>query len=215
MIAGILIGIVALKFQLMLGFATMLIVRRAWAAIAGIPCGAVIVAALSAAVSGFHQLLSYPGYLRSMAYSPHVGFISSMVNIRGFIALFTHREPSILLVAAISLLVIGFSVAFWRDTTTGFSLAIIATVLTAYHAYPQDLVLLLLPIAVLLRHWRPRKSAGLMVLFAVSTVSHALVVLHLNGLYAITSLILFIAISRESRCITNVNDPPLRTAYKA
>ncbi|MCU1310625.1 MAG: hypothetical protein JWO20_1750 [Candidatus Angelobacter sp.] len=215
LIAGILIGLVALKFQLMLAFAAILIVRRAWAAIAGIACGALIVAALSAAVSGFHQLLSYPGYIRSMAYHPHVAFTSSMVNIRGFIELCIHREPFIPLVVAISLLVIGFSVAFWRDTTTGFSLAIIATVLTAYHAYLQDLVLLLLPIAVLLRHWQPRKSAGLVVLLAVSTVSFALVALHLNGLFAIISSILFVAISRESRFITNVNDRLLRTAYKA
>jgi Glycosyltransferase family 87 len=215
LLAGILIGTVALKFQLMLAFAAILILRRAWAAVAGISCGAMLVAALSAAVSGFQQLLSYPGYIRSMVYHPHVGFISSMVNIRGFIVLLSHREPSILLVAAISLLVVGFAVALWRDTTAGFSLAMIATVLTAYHAYLQDLVLLLLPIAVLLRHWQPRKSVGLVVLLAVSAASHALVALHLNGLFAIASLILFVAISRQSRNITNVNDPLLRAAHKA
>jgi hypothetical protein len=207
LIAGILIGFVALKFQLMMGIATIFLLRRAWAAMAGIACGAGIIAVLSAAVSGFHQFLAYPGYLRAIAYHPHVAFTSSMVNLRGFIALFTHREPSILPVAAISLLLIGFSAAFWRDTTAGFSLAMIATVLTAYHAYLQDFVLLLLPIAVLLRNWHPRKGVGLAVLFCVSTFSYVLIALP-HGLFAIASLMLFAAIARESRYIRNVDQPP-------
>ncbi|MBZ5616963.1 MAG: DUF2029 domain-containing protein, partial [Acidobacteriia bacterium] len=163
-LAGFLVGLAALKFQLMVGFVLILLLRKAWKFVAGAAVGGFVVAAISALVIGWRQLLAYPAFLHSVAYHPRVGMPRGMVNIRGLLDLFGHREPAVWLVAVLSAIVILSAAWFGQDVEVAFALALIAAVVTAYHAYPQEISLLILPIAVAVRRmpWRPSEVSALL-----------------------------------------------------
>ena len=72
-----------------------------------------------------------------------------MVTVRGLFNLTVGREPPIWALAIISALLVGAAAFFWDDLDTGYSIAIIVSVLTAYHAYSTELSVLLIPFAVL------------------------------------------------------------------
>ena len=156
-LAGFAIGLAALKFQLIVGFVAVLVLRRCWKSVAGAAAGTLAVAAASALVVGWRNLIAYPDYLRNIAYHPVVGLARYMVNVRGLLRLMTGHEPRIWIVAAISAALIIAAARAWKDLETGFSIALITAVLTAYHAYFPELTLLLIPFAVYVARarWNP------------------------------------------------------------
>lgn len=170
-LAGFFVGLIALKFQLMVGFVLILVLRRMWKTIGGVIAGGAVIGAVSALMVGWDQMVRYPTFIRNAAYTRHVAFPTFMVNIRGFLALFTGDEPRVWLVAAISVVVIAAAAWAWRDTETGFAVAIIATLLTAFHEYPQELTLLLIPLAIAAERvvWtRERRIAAFLLVPAIT-----------------------------------------------
>lgn len=191
-LAGFAVGLTALKFQLMIGFVFILLLRRCWKFVAGLAAGAFVVAGLSALIIGSRQLLAYPDFLRHSAFHRRVAMPMIMPNLRGLLAVFIGREPPIWLVAAISAVLILWAAKAWRNTERGFSLALIATVLTAYHAYVQELTLLLIPLAAAAHglQWnRPRAVAILLIVPAVTGILFAVGAEALIGVFSSLLLI--------------------------
>jgi alpha-1,2-mannosyltransferase len=147
-LAGCAIGLAAVKFQLILGFVAVLVLRRCWKSVAGASATILAVAAVSAMVGGWRQVIAYPVLLRNVANHPHVAYTSTMVNLRGLLRLTTGHEPLAWIAAALSALLIVIAAQAWRDVETGFSVALIASVFSSYHAYFSELTLLLIPFAV-------------------------------------------------------------------
>lgn len=120
---------------------------------AGLGVVAVVECAASVAVSGWSGFRYYPKYVWMLEANHGYGAIMpvDMPNIRGLVAAFLPDggRGALLAIAAISMAILILAgLVFRRQQRTGnlglaFSLALVATVLTSYHAFMYDLALLL------------------------------------------------------------------------
>lgn len=154
LLAGCALGLAALKFQLILGLLAVLALRGLWIVVAGSGLSAAMVAGISVLITGWRAALQYPVFLRQVAYRSDVAYTPVTVNLRGMLWLFTRHEPAVWLVALLSCAVIIAAAIAWKDASSGFALAMIASVLVSYHAHLEELTLLLLPFAVLVARLR-------------------------------------------------------------
>lgn len=55
-----------------------------------------------------------------------------------------------------------FAARYWRSTSQGFAVAIVASMLTSYHMNPHSLVLMLIPLIVLMKvaGWTSQRSVA-------------------------------------------------------
>jgi hypothetical protein len=150
LLAGFVLGLAMLKFQIVLGLLAVLALRRMWKVLAGSAIGASVVAGVSVLITGWHAAAHYPAYLRQVAYHERVSYTPSMVNLRAMLWHLLGHEPAFWLVALLSLALLILAALTWNDIVTGFSIAVTLSVLTSYHAHYEDLSLLILPFAVLL-----------------------------------------------------------------
>jgi len=186
------------KFQLIVPFVLILLLRRKWSAAWGFAAVGVLLILASIGVSGIQVLTAYPRFLVfESRYQQIAGFAPEyMPNIRGALYLLIDRRfgsPAFgILVALLSGLALWLAAKNWRDEQLGlsFSAAVLATLLASYHLYNYDLTLLLLPTAIvfgeLARHERSLSSqltlsAALVILFIPPL--HRLLLLH--GVYAL------------------------------
>jgi hypothetical protein len=186
------------KFQLIIPFFLILLLRRKWSAVCGFAAIGSLLILASIEVSGIQVLAAYPRFLLfESRYQQIAGFAPEyMPNIRGALHLLIDGRFSLLafgiLVALLSGLVLWLSAKNWRDEQLGlsFSAAILATLLASYHLYDYDLTLLLLPVSVVCGELARRErllsspitlSAALVVLFIPPF--HRLLLLH--GVYAL------------------------------
>jgi len=161
-VAGLVIGLGTLKYQLVLGFLAILVLKRLWTVLAGAAVTASLVVALSALVAGWRAMLHYPTFARDLLHSRLVGVSSFMVSVRGLLGFALGHEPATSLVIAISaLLVVGAAVCWQDDLAAWFSVAMMVSMLVAFHARYQELNLLLVPFAVIVRRlkWNPIAAA--------------------------------------------------------
>ncbi len=193
-LAGFAVGLAALKFQLMIGFVLVLLLLRCWKFVAGAAVGSCVIAGLSALIIGPRQLLGYPDFLRHAAFHRRVAMPMIMPNIRGLLALTAGNEPPVWVVAAISAILIIWAAKAWKNTERGFALAMIVTVLTAYHAYVQELTLLVIPLAVAAQdlEWSSARAVG--VLMAVLAVNGILFWVGAAALMSLSSALLLIGL---------------------
>jgi hypothetical protein len=152
-LGGAVLAIVLIKLQLVAGFAAVLLLRRKWRELGGFAAGAAAMLCVSALMTGFQGLLAYPVLLRQLTdpasrlrhdalaitSEPH-----NMANWRGLVDL-TMGPHHVPLVLGLSLLTLVWAAWTWRDLETGFSAALLATMLTSFHFHPQDLTLCLAP----------------------------------------------------------------------
>ncbi len=150
LLAGFVLGLAMLKFQMVLGLLAVLALRRMWKVLAGSAIGASVVAGLSVLITGWRAFVHYPAYLRQVAYHERVSYTPTMVNLRAMLWHLLGHEPALWLVALLSLALLILAALTWNDIATGFSIAVTLSVLTSYHAHYEDLSLLILPFAVLL-----------------------------------------------------------------
>ncbi len=150
LLAGFVLGLAILKFQVVLGLLAVLALRRMWKVLAGSAIGASVVAGVSVLITGWRAAAHYPAYLRQVAFHERVSYTPSMVNLRAMLWHLLRHEPALWLVALLSLAVLTLAALTWNDIVTGFSIAVTLSVLTSYHAHYEDLSLLILPFAVLL-----------------------------------------------------------------
>lgn len=134
----------------------------------GLGLVALLEGAASVAVSGWSGFLSYPKYVWTLEANHAYGAIvpADMPNVRGLVAalLPDAGRAALIAVAGVSLgILILAGLVFRRarhtpNTGLGFALALIATVLTSYHAFMYDLALLLWAALLVLSYLRDAQS---------------------------------------------------------
>jgi hypothetical protein len=161
--SGMLLGLGLFKFQLVLPFAFVLLVRRRWRAVGGMLATGIGVGALSLALVGWKELLYYPHYVWQVNAQAAKRVIApgNMPNLRGLIAGWNGGTAAPMWVNAVilvvSVLALVWAAGCWdasapehrQSWRSGFSLAIVVTFLVGYHGYTQDMSILLLPLLLL------------------------------------------------------------------
>ena len=211
---GCVLALGLFKFQLILPFALVLLARRKWSFLTGFTIAGGALVLLSTAVSGFQVLGTYPKFLLfDKTYQRFAGFQPEfMPNVRGIISLLFGRWMAsslvVLVVAALSLLILGLAARRWRDDQfdLSFSSAVLATLLTSYHLYNYDVTLLLLPMAVscgeLARQKRllmsPRLLAVAMIVVLIPPLHRVLIQYSIYALIFVPLSVLLLIILRET-----------------
>jgi len=208
--AGCILACGLFKYHLVLPFVMIFAMRRRISFLTGFATVAVALIAVSIYISGPEVLNSYPamfmnpGYRSLMSFQPEYA-----ANIHGLVYLLTRgRIPTFISTAAVivlSLPLLWFTARRWDDRQFElcFSAAVVATVLTGFHAFVYDLTLLLLPTAIACGELAKRRelfrsstlNAALLVLF-LPPVHHLLAVYHVYALMGFALLSMFVAIIR-------------------
>jgi hypothetical protein len=194
-VAGVCLGLALFKFQLVLPFVLVLLLRRQWRAVAGFAFTAFGLLLLSMAVVGWSGVLAYPGFVLGLSRSSAQAGIypRDMPNLRGLVngSLQLAGLPAKVLIIALSIALVALAAYGWRVQTErahsgrqfvlGFSLCLTVTIITSYHMLTHDLSLLILPILLLAE----RLVSGEVVGPARAILVASLAVLFLTPLYAI------------------------------
>lgn len=141
-LGGVLLSVATFKFQLVIGFVAVLLVRRRWREIGGYATGAAFLLVTSVLITGVQPLLRYPAFIRQSE-----GGVGSepanMANWRGFVTLLASDHVGWVIV--LSLATVLWAARAWTSLEIGFSAALLAAMLVSYHFNPQDLTLSLIP----------------------------------------------------------------------
>lgn len=223
-------GVLALglyKPHFIIPLVVILLLRRKWPVIRGFAVMAFLLALVSIGVSGVRVIRNYPRFLFfDSTYQKVAGFNPKfMPNIRGLLYLmFDGRlgKPWLaLLVAVFSLLVLGIAAKYWRDEELGlsFSAALLATLLSSYHLYNYDLILLLLPIAILCGELAVRQRLLSATALNVTLIAlfipplHRLLLLHsIYGLMCVPVIMLLATTIRLNQEVYLVSARPVTTS---
>lgn len=157
-LAGLILSLALIKFQVALPVALLFLLWRQWRFIAGFLIGGALLTALSTRIIGASAFLSYLHSLFSMTQSltadratqVHLGIMPSfMPNLFGPLFILGHGAPwSRILILALSLALLLWA-ALQRPS---LPLALLIAMLVSYHLFFYDLTLLLLPLALLADH---------------------------------------------------------------
>ncbi len=144
--AGMWLGLGLIKFQFAIPVALVYLLRRKRKVFWGFSLVGSILLLISVALVRWRGLAAYPRTLIFGAVSPQV-----MPNLRGVMTTLLGRAPAGFLVPVA---VVGVLIGAWLwkvrnvDATldfAGFSLTVVVTLCTSYHAYGHDMTLLLVP----------------------------------------------------------------------
>ncbi len=221
--AGCWLGLGLFRFHQLLPIVIALCLQRRVRAIYGFLSVGLGVATLSVAAVGWRAALDYPGAVlgmeRTMFQRGTIAFLN-MPNLHGLFADLSLRAngwqmEGIILVISFGLVLFG-TVRWERLQATafplGFSLCILATVVTAYHGFCHDLSLLILAILLVVDFAHGRgltrgNVATLLVpplILSLTTLEMFLWFrMHRFGLIAIVLLFWFWAIARASSNVTD------------
>jgi len=148
-LAGVALALGLVKFNLVLPFVFIMLLRRQWRFVSGFAVGSVLMVAASVAVAGRSLFTAYPKLLLTMQSLPKGGFYPRwMPNVRGLFFLIAGHEPPFWIAIVVGLPMCIWIARRWVTLETGFSAALTITLLTTYHSYPHDLLLLLIPITL-------------------------------------------------------------------
>src|SRR5262249_43874670 len=150
-LAGLALGLATLKYQLVLGLLAVFVLRGMWSLIAGAAISGSFLAALAVVISGWKGLVLYPALLRFTDGFPDVNNVADNVSLRGLLSFGSwHQGAPVAIVAIISIVVIVAAALISKrfDPTSAFCIALIASMLTAFHAHTEELTLLLIPFAL-------------------------------------------------------------------
>ena len=162
-VAGLCLGLALFKFQLVLPFVLVLLVRRQWRTVAGFVITAFGLLLVSAAVVGWSGVMAYPGFVLRLSQSGGEAGIypRDMPNLRGLVAGLLHLSglPATLLIIAVSVALLALVAHCWRvqperarpghQFVLGFSLCLTVAIITGYHLLVHDLSVLILPILLI------------------------------------------------------------------
>jgi len=155
------------KFHLALAVVLPVLSTGRKKVLAGFASVAAALLLISVEISGWGVVVSYPRFLAHFSQLPLAGVHKEqMANLRGLFGLaFPSMAPLALgMTVFSSLLVLWLAASSWvvlaRRATQGaalpFANAVIGAILVSYHLSPHDLVILLLPMALILHHLRTR-----------------------------------------------------------
>ena len=186
--AGILLGVGLIKFQLVLPFVLISLLRRKWRLAAGFAVVALTLGGISVAVVGLPGVLSYGKLLIDVVKDPgspaYEGVLPrDMPSLRGFLDTILSGTDALIwtmsIVVLVSLSIIWLTASRWRrndkDERSGseslmFAMALAVTLITSFHLYYYDLSLMLLPILLVLGSVRWKEGTRWHVLLALSVV---------------------------------------------
>ncbi len=149
--AGLVWSLCAIKLHLFVFLPVVLIAHKRWRALAGGVVGGCVLVALSFLAQGRNWISEYLTLLRSSDIHPERD------NMPNFQALRVAIDPSLLeswLLPAALLAAVLAVIAIWgaKHWALAMAFALPASLLVSYHAYVQDTLLLLLTLALFLRH---------------------------------------------------------------
>lgn len=153
-LGGLALSIVDIKFQLVVGFVAVLLLKRKWRELAGFASGSAVLIAISALITGIPGLLRYPAFLLS-GMGDSGAKPTEMACWRGLMSII--GADHVLVVAVVSAVTILFAAGLWReDLDRGFTAALIAAMLVSYHFNVSDLSLFLIPAFLAVRLGFPK-----------------------------------------------------------
>lgn len=185
--AGLSLGLGLLKFQVVLPFALIFVLRRRWRFIGGLAIAAAFLALLSLIAVGPAGLASYLRLLVDTFRHPHTwAYVpvkpSNMPTIRGFVlGVFTGVLPPFGLAtisAAVSGCLVLATAWIWQrqDSDISFDLmfaaAVVVSLLTAPYLYPHDLAPLILATTLVMAspEWNVRSRKRSLLLFVIAVL---------------------------------------------
>ena len=157
-VAGLCLGLALFKFQLVLPFVLVLLVRRQWRAVAGFVVTVFALLLVSAAVVGWGGVMAYPEFVLRLSRSGAQAGIHprDMPNLRGLVvgALHLSGLSATVLIIALSIALVALAAYWWRvqpgrQFVLGFSLCPTVTIIVSYHLLVHDLSLLILSVLLL------------------------------------------------------------------
>ncbi len=163
-VAGCFLACGLFKFHLVLVIAIFFLFTGRKKVLAGFASVAAILLLISAAISGWGFLVSYPRFLANFSHLPLAGVSDQqMANLRGFFGLAFPRMAPVALGMTVfsSLFVLWLALSSWIESSRArqsaalaFANVVTVAILVSYHVSPHDLSILLLPIAVIFYHLR-------------------------------------------------------------
>jgi hypothetical protein len=185
--AGLLLGLGAFKFQIILPIAAMYLLWKRWKFVAGVLSSALTVLAISLFLAGPSQMTLYlhdlvlMSAIETPAQQARFGINpAAMVNLRGLVhATLSHllsvRSVQVLTAAA-SLVVFGWTILKGTKSLQEehkFLLSISAAALVSYHLLVHDLSILVLPLIITLDHCIASTSKAAPVLISATLLLFA------------------------------------------
>lgn len=198
-LAGFLLGCGLFKFQFVLPFALIFLLRKQWKFLAGFAFSGVLLGLVSLRAVGWHGIIGYARLLLNVTQHPrnaHMGAAVDMPTLRGFVyALLSGRvAPGVLssTVAILSIGVIVFVARRWppgKDGNTDalfdrmFAASIAVSLMTGFHMFTHDFSPLMLAVLLAAAHLPPaglqrRTLIASMVIFFCPFVYFPLVAWH-------------------------------------
>jgi hypothetical protein len=175
--AGAILGLGLFKFQFILPFALIFLLRRRWKFMKGFVATAAGLGVLSVIAVGWRGIWSYIHLLASVASHPDnstFGAAIGMGTVQGFVHAVLGKvlgaSAISLLVAAISVVLIGWSAWRWRDADQAalgrslnlrnfdlmFAASVMVALVTGFHMFTHDLSPLLLAMLLVMAHFPGR-----------------------------------------------------------
>jgi Glycosyltransferase family 87 len=192
--AGAILGLGLFKFQFILPFVLIFLLRRQWRFLKGFLATAAGLGVLSVVAVGWPGIWSYIHLLVSVARHPDnstYGAAIGMGTVQGFVHALLgkvlRRSAISLLVAAISAALIGWSAWRWRaadDRERGrtfdlmFAVSVVVALVTGFHMFTHDLSPLMLAMLLVAAHFPGSDRLALRL-----TLGAALVVFWIPPLY--------------------------------
>jgi alpha-1,2-mannosyltransferase len=182
-LAGIALGLVVYKPNLLVGPAVVLVALGEWQAIVGLGVGALAETGVSLVFSDMETMARYVSTLMSQARDPHVLQIypPELHSWRGFFQLVTPEPWAGVLTLAATVATVGIAILIWRrtpDWRLRWSALTVTAVLTSPHLLTYDLLLLALPLLLvadwLIERGQPLPAStwiGLLLVYFSSLVS--------------------------------------------
>lgn len=181
---GALLGLATLKFQLVLGFVPIFLLKRKWRELAGFSASTTILVAISLGITGLQALHSYPNF--ALHAELPVNELPHKANWQGLLSLID--QEGTIWVALLSLATVIWAARAWTNLERGFCAATLATMLVSYHITPQDLSLAVVPFYVAVNaNILPRSRVplvafvgmGVLIVFVMAQIPMALFALFL------------------------------------
>jgi hypothetical protein len=192
--AGCFLGCALFKFHLALAVAIPVFSAGRKKVLAGFGLVAAALLLISVKISGWEVLFSYPEFLAHFSQLPLAGVHKEqMANLRALFGLaFPDKSPVAMVMSGFSsLVVLWLNASSWvalagrasQSAALPFANVVIGAILVSYHLSPHDLVILLLPMALIVHHL---KTCGDIPAWSRAVFISTLVLLFLPPLHLIS-----------------------------
>jgi hypothetical protein len=166
--AGLILTLLAVKFQYLIVLILLFVVARKYRTVAGAGVGCLCLVFFSLLVTGWQGLLEYPRFV--LDFNAHAGYgglkPSLMVNVRGFVAGIGASQHPLFYATVGGAVLLGLSAACAVKTTPAqkkgllFAAYVAVALVASPYAHFPDMTILLLPVLLaadwIASNWRPR-----------------------------------------------------------